>query len=269
MENNGYNENDSTNGMISVENDTFTIKIGDKTYSDLVKLASFKSEKPDSNIVNACVYGKTDEVYEPILVVETKDNLLAKVLIKCATYYPIVYFGDINGDEKEEVIVNNVRTAMGIGVYKLQVFEIRNELISLYDFPKSDYIYYGPNPYIPYEELNFGFSGELLDGYKMSIKFPDLNYEKTIQLPQNKIDDSFYSESGTALNKNTNVLEFNTFFNVELVDVDSDGVFEIVGTQHVSYGIIRSIGHATVVLKYIQSDSSFEPIKVEFTQEGE
>jgi len=245
----------------------YKVTIKGKNYTELVELGAYKSQKDNSNIINVWVYGKNNgESYTPILVVETQNSLLATALVECATYYPLVYIGDVNGDNDEEIIVNNVRTAMGIGEYKLQIFETKNELTSIYDFPRTDYVYYGPNANIPYDELNFGFTGELLDNFNLCIQHSGLNYKKTITLAEEKIDTSFYDEEGIVLNKNVNVIKFNTFYNIEVKDIDNDGVCEIIGDQNVSYGTIKSIGTATIILKY-QQDASFKPIQVEFSEE--
>ena len=263
-------DNEKANVKIEKRNDLYEITINNTTYAELAELGTYKSKKADSNIKNVWVYGKNSgEPYNPVLVVETKDSLLATTLVECATYYPSVYIGDVNGDADEEIIVNNVRTAMGIGEYKLQVFQAKDELVSIYAFPKTDYIYNGPDADIPYDELNFGFTGELLDNYQLLIKFPSLNYQRTITLESNKTDSSFFDENGTVKNKNENVLKFSTFSNVEVADVDNDGVCEIIGSQNVSYGVIKSIGSVNVVLKYQQTEKTFKPVQVEFVAENE
>ena len=245
----------------------YTITIGEERYSQQELLNQLEDCGNYGNIVGAWVYGKTkDETeYTPILLVQTKEGLMAKRLDLCATYYPLLYVADINGDKEDEVIVNNPRTAMGIGQYRLHVFSTASSvLMSIYNFPKTAYTYSGSDADIPYDELNFGFQGYVRDGFQLYIENPSLHYEETVLLEDTMIDSSLWDENGQPLVPEENVIRFNTFYDVEVVDIDNDGVFEIVGKQHVAYGTKRSIGVMSITLQYKKEVGDFEVVQAVF-----
>ena len=244
---------------------SYTITINGERYSQLELLNQPEDCGRYGNVVGAWVYGKTENEteYTPILLVQTEDGLMAERLDPCATYYPLIYVADVDGDQEDEVIVNNVRTAMGIGQYRLHVFSTASSVLtSIYDFPKTVYTYSGSDADIPYDELNFGFQGYVRDGFQLYIENPSLHYEETVLLEGTTIDSSLWDEDGQALASEENVIRFNTFHDVEVMDIDGDGVFEIVGKQHVAYGTKRSIGVMSVTLQY--KAGAFEVVQAVF-----
>ena len=255
--------------LIEKNDTTYTLTIGETVYSQLEKLYEYSPDlNKKGNILSACVYGKTiGEVteYNPILVVETNDGLFAEVLDTCATYQPKVFVNDVDGDGNDEIVVNNVRTAMGIGEYRLQVFRTEKDgLTSIFNFPETAYIYNGPESDIPYDKLNLGFIGKLEDGYKLRLEFPSIEYEELISLNEKMIDNSLFDENGTPLSKSENIVKFNTFHSVEVADKNSDGVCEIVGKQNIFYGVLRSIGEVEIILNYNTEIKSFGVVAVRF-----
>lgn len=255
---------------VQIHNDAdglYTITIGQESYSQLEQLNKLEDCGSNGNITGAWIYGKTkDETeYTPILLVQTKEGLTAQLLDVCATYYPLLYAADVDGDKEDEVIVNNVRTAMGTGQYRLQVFAAEaSGLTPLYSFPKTAYTYHGTDADIPYDELNFGFHGYLRDGFRLFVEYPALRYEETISLRDATIDASLWDENGQTLAPEEDVLRFNTFHSVDVLDIDDDGVFEIVGKQHVSYGTKRSIGVMAITLQFNKDAGDFAVVQVAF-----
>ena len=259
--------------------EVFNIEIGDRKHEGLFLLASCKSSSA-SKPMSLNVYGKSyspynennSDGYIPILAITKEDKLLLFEWERCDVYPPWIYMGDIDGDGQDEIIF---RSTIFYGNFPAHVLKIvGNELVELYRFPQ-----YTDNPNVPITEIrdsipkeraNFGFTSRLLDGYKILIEFPALQFSKTIDLSASAFDhirlDSFYDENGKPLNDSLYDLSFNYFHKIDLSDVDGDGICEVIGKQNIGLKYKQSIGNVKVTLKYSSQSKTMEVIAVDLEE---
>ncbi len=247
--------------LLQNENGTFTIKTEQATYENYKVVYTCKDRSED--IRSATVYGLPFEEYVPVLVVQAKERTLCFELSSCAGFYPIVNLCDLTGDGKDEVLVLSTRTANGIGVYTTYVLDVgETSLEVLYRFPSYDYEYSGPEPQIPWEELNLGFKAEVLPGWRIQLTYGKTNQTFVLEVPQELCRFVGVHDDKGDPNQEELVLHFGTFYRLEAVDTDGDGTFEIVADQSFSFGTMRNSGTAVLTLKYDAEIQSFEIIDV-------
>ena len=254
----------------------YDIRIDDTEYENMNIMfycgGSIKGndEEPEASYI----FGKKGgQSYDPILAVMLNGKPLIFELDTCHTYNPLVYMKDIDGDGKDEVIVDSVRTAMGIGEYVLYIFKIEEgNLVELYRFPSISYDY-GQDSGIPHEILNFGFKSRLFDNYQLFMEFPALNFNKTINLSYCDTDNikHYYDDEEKLTNKieMVDIIRFYCFQETHVEDIDGDGIYEIIGWQNADiypFTNDRSIGAVKIVLKFNVSKQQMEVIEVDFRE---
>ena len=248
--------------------DLYDIYMGDIKHEGLSLLTSCESSSEKD--MSVYIYGKAWEgEYIPILAVESKEQLLLFELERCDLYPPKIYLGDIDGDGQDEIVFHSTIFYRQNPIHVLKIEG--NELVELYRFPQ-----YIDDLNVPITEIkdsisddliNFGFMGCLLDGYKIRIDFLALQFSKIIDLSNTEYDhiqlDLYFDKNGKVL-KPLSELYFDYFYDIELKDVNEDGICDIIGRQNVGFQYKQSLGNVIIVLKYNSEDKQMKVMSVDF-----
>ncbi|MBQ5885107.1 MAG: hypothetical protein IIW79_01690 [Clostridia bacterium] len=205
-------------------------------------------------------YGGNRGTSDHYLVVVTNDKIVVEDLSKWedqACYSGNIELCDFDGDGDKEILLHEcVGMTGGAGQYLSRVFNFDdNKLVEMFC---SDN---GTN------DFNTGFSIKILKDRKFVIENEITKYSEQFRLEDRKDDyfDSWYDKNGDPVEQEILV---DSFYEFSPVDIDKDGVYEIVGRQYVSLiGHSDGIGSATTVLKFNNEASKFEIIETSFSLE--
>ena len=262
-------ENKSEIAIQKTSNGFYNIKDGEKLYEDLEIVNSCNGSFGESGRIKSAEIYKPVNLspyqYIPILIVMYNETPLLFYLEECYTYNPTVYLYDIDGDGEDEIIVDSLRAASSrveTVLFILKVVEGKLEV--LYRFPEYTYDYSKGN--IPYEILDFGFTSQLLNNYKLKVEFPATGFSKTFDISSLSKKGLLYNLKGKLLPdaKTENIIYFGCFVLSDLQDVDEDGIYEIIGQQIAGMFGEENLGNTEVVLKYNTQKKQMEVLKIKF-----
>lgn len=159
---------------------------------------------------------------------------------------------DFDGDGYKEILVQEAADAFGgFGQYVSRVYKYDNgSLKTIFSSLKDE----GNGVYT-------GFSCTVLEDYNLIIHNEFTGYEETFNYRD--VRKTWYGEEdGTYFGTE---LRVDSFYRFEPVDVDEDGVYEIVGYQYTSLNShVDYVGSAKTVLKYNNEKAAFEVVNAEF-----
>ena len=190
----------------------------------------------------------------PVMVVVTEAGTLCEVMIDSVNMYSVFYLADIDGDGYDEILAHNETGGNGgAGTWKAAVYKlVDGSLSTLFVYP-GDYYNYD-------EGIKPGFAVTLADGWGYIVENESAGF--SITFSRESIDKEIYeypyfNEQGyiTAFaeeHNKTKVLGVDTsFFIFRPVDVDDDGVFEIMTAQYTSlWGRANGIGAAYTIFTW-------------------
>ena len=222
-----------------------------------VLIRGITDEKVVSDGVVGRAYLLADDSYDSVsranhyLALYTEEKVYIKELGKGCPKGSIFLY-DTDGDNDCEII--SVEDAGGNG-------GAGSFLCSVFDFRDGDiFEMFAANPI---KEFDTGFSCQVQEGNSIEIINSNTDYSQVVYPDRNEeYFDSFYDENGEL--KETK-LYVDSFYEFIPEDVDSDGVYEIVGKQytwiqfHADY-----IGSAVTVLKYNNEAETFEVVDAWF-----
>lgn len=171
------------------------------------------------------------------------------------SYFCNMELRDYDGDGDCEILLQEcVGMSGGAGSYISRVFDYKNGKIT--EIFSSQ---------IAHEErFDTGYSIKILEDKKFRINNSYTGYSEVFTLKNGNEEyyKWWYEEDGTPKDLTIMVDTFNTFTSI---DIDNDGVWEIVGRQYVSLiGHSDGIGDAITVFKYNPETARFEIIRTNF-----
>jgi len=174
-----------------------------------------------------------------------------------------IILNDIDGDGIDEIIVQqNIDNVGGAGQYLTSVFKIsENNIVNIFQSPdlSKEMINY------VYQLFNTGYSIELIDGFKGEMKNDFTNYKKIIDLSGNEFTDIFYNQAGEIIDNENIELFLDSFYKLDIVDYDNDGIYELKCTQYAYLDVHTNyIGDVVSILKFNNEKESFDVIAAEF-----
>ena len=186
---------------------------------------------------------------------------------------PIIYGADLDGDSMDEIVVFYI--TMGSGrtgpyhetfIYKWKDYSLQT-------------LYYSGDTENPENLINTGFKLTFNDNYKGIMKNDFTKTETVFELPKDQL--ALYDEKGNFNDQNGYIEankshdnavgnDNNNFLTLKIVDIDSDGVYEIIASEGFFVDIQGSwgIGESYVALKYNKMSSKFEVVKSAFLPFG-
>lgn len=186
------------------------------------------------------------------IAVETGNDIYLKDNSMCGVGVDYCYAADINGDNKEEIVLMiNTGGAGGAGSHEVFVYEIENSDIKEMFYASVD-------------GIDTGFKSELKENYNIKITNRFTGYEYSINC-EDHIDfiKAYFDNEGKPIKEGA--LSIEGFYYIEPSDWDDDGIFELICMQYTYlYGRADSPGVLQSVLKYNSKTKSFEVIDAEF-----
>ena len=248
------------------ENGLYEVQDGSKIYKDLKILNSCESLS-NSNIKSAVIYGTDWQAVEtskhaykfPLLAVASDKTTMLLQLDEVYVYPPEVYIQNIDGDETNEIIVKS--TLGDLRETGLRIFKLAdNKIVELYCFPEFPFIF---SENYQYGKLNFGFTSNLMDNYKLIIKYPEKDFENIIDVSSDfAIENEYYDTQGKLKQKTDDIVHFGCFMDFQIEDVDEDGICEIIGHQGMSTDFSKMIGSMLITLKYSSQSKTMEVMSI-------
>ena len=166
------------------------------------------------------------------------------------------FLNDVDGEEGEELIVNaDTGGNGGYGQYDSLVWKLSNNGVEKI-FDACTIV----------GRFDTGFESELKAPFKLVISNRYTGYETTIDYSENtEYKGTIFDESGKPMSELFNRAGFDSFYTFEPIDIDNDGVFEILCKQYTSlYSHADHIGDAQTIIKYDKAEKDFKIIDTEF-----
>jgi hypothetical protein len=203
----------------------------------------------------------------PAIVVVSDSDIVCEAFI-IDSLFSEFSLADIDGDGYEEILMHHHTSGNGgfsshdTAVYKLEV----DKLIKLFSYPTEDYSdYYGD-----YKRPDFdtGFTLTLSDGWTHTIENKYTGFSLTFQRIT-RGEYPYFDEQGNITDYKENTDEVlgvdHSLYIFKPIDVDGDGVFEILTAQYTSlWGRADGIGSAYTILKWNTNNSTMEVVKAGF-----
>jgi len=196
---------------------------------------------------------------------ETKSGIkqLPKMLDYCI-FGMTMYIHDVDGDGQEEVIIHqDVDMFGGFGQYRTMVYKITDSgLKEIFKSPNKEGFF------------DTGFRSRFLDGNNFQISNIYTGYSEIFDFVYYDSKEVYWDEKGQPYSRDDlgawddwdgSWLMVDSFYYFNPVDVDNDGIFELVCEQYTSLrGHSDYVGDAKSVLKYNTETQVFEVVFAEF-----
>ncbi len=220
-----------------------------------------------------CLQGKVYIISEPdiglfsnfYIALETKDKVLITYIgtsVDSQSPHNKVSFNDVDGEPGEEIIINaDTGGNGGYGQYTSSVWKLSDKGIeNIFEACTIA------------GRFDTGFESEIQEPFKLVILNKYTGNKATIDY-SNKPEyiGTIFDENGKPLSNSafTNA-SFDSFYFFEPMDIDNDGVFEIMCKQYTSlYSHVDHIGDAQTIIKYDESEKTFKIIDTEFIEYSE
>lgn len=220
------------------------------------------SEQKTSSVYILCDYTVSTDMYHiPYLAVVLNDKVLIKDLSDgdeySGSYNDALFVADVNGDETDEIIVQQaVGMSGGAGSYVSRIFKINGDNI------EEIFTSILQNSDNSWRVWDTGFTSEFLNGRKLEITNKFTGYSTTVDISQRYSED-FFDTNGKG--KKGLTISCDSFKEFVPKDIDNDGIYELVCLQYVSLADHSDyLGNVQSVLKYNQKSQAFEVTQSEF-----
>lgn len=241
---------------------------GDTTEYDKNSHAPVKSNKT-YDLKDATVLSTQKSSFGEIRLLSAKSNGMNVFLLEAEVkgkkfyqeypgYYNIenIYYANVDGFYGDEVIIH--ASTSNEGIYANDVLKITSDgIIHLFNADNAFHV-------------ASSFSTKLKENFAVEILNKRTSFTKTINVKDMNDEnyaDSYWDENGKVTEKDPldHVWIDETFRRFEPLDVDNDGIYEIVCSQYASLGDYSScIGYAGVTLKYSTETKQFEIVDANF-----
>lgn len=202
--------------------------------------------------------GENSIYHHSYLAVETNSKVLFKELTDdnyCGSYNDVLYACDIDGDEIDEIILQQtVGITGGAGQFLSRVFKVVNDEIKEIFNSSTANLY------------DTGFTSVLKNNFKLQVYNKFTGYVEIFDFSKkNQYIGIYYNEIGQIIADE--VIRCDSFREFFPDDINNDGVFEIVCMQYVSLcGHSDYVGDAKSVLRMNKNTQKFEVVAAEFIQ---
>ncbi len=166
------------------------------------------------------------------------------------------FLNDVDGEPGEELIVNaDTGGNGGYGQYDSSVWKLSNNGVEKI-FDACTIV----------GRFDTGFESQLKAPFKLVISNRYTGYETTIDYSENtEYKGTVFDKNGKPMSELFNRASFDSFYTFEPIDIDNDGVFEILCKQYTSlYSHADHIGDAQTILKYDKAEKDFKITDTEF-----
>lgn len=181
-------------------------------YKDRIMLTGQKEGKKSDLVKNVKVVIKNGK---------TKNYTDFSVGKNSSGYEPKLFLGDFNGDDVEDMLVSLATGGSG-GTYNYSLFSCRhNKIISLFDQEKFS--------------AGLKFTVKFKDNYKLNLYNEDTKKNFSVDLSSQKKEYrkiGLYNKKGKLLKTTFGMVD--GFSKLDVVDVNKDGTYELVGYQTIS-----------------------------------
>ena len=212
------------------------------------------------------VYG--DMYHIPVMVIVSGNDPLCEVLLE-GGYISEFFLADVDGDGYDEILIHhNAGGNGGAGAHVTTVYKLAEG--------KMQKLFVNPDYSVDEDVVfNTGFTMTLSDGWTHTVENQYTGYSHTF-VREIRNENSYFDRQGniTGYTEGENdgkLLGIDPFFFIfKPVDVDNDGVFEIVTAQY-TYLIGRSdcVGIAYTVLKWNKENGRMMVINANFWPDEE
>lgn len=221
--------------------------------------------------VHAKIYLLSDYRYgghilaDHYLAITISDKIIVKDLSKWEDnmcFSGCIDVCDVDGDFDEEIILQEcVGMTGGMGSYLSRVFDFKDgeiiEMFSTYDKNEKDF--------------DTGYSITILKNKKFKIENKYTGYSETFNDVREQPDEYsiyYWYNHETGEPKDID-LWVDSFYQFSPIDIDQDGVYEILCRQYVCLvDHADGLGTAKTILKYNNTTSQFEIISTEFENDS-
>jgi len=216
-------------------------------------------------VFGAYVYGET-VAHASVIVVDTGSDIVCEILGE-GRYFTDFSLADIDGDGYAEILMHHETGGNGgAGSHETAVYKLEgNKLKKLFYYPV-----YNNSEGIYHNDFNTGFTLTLSDGWTYTVGNKNTDFSLTY-IRKTLLENPYFDEVGniTAYAKDNNeqgALGTDPFFFVFCpLDVDNDGIFEIMTAQYASlWGRADGLGVAYSILKWNNSNSNMDIINAGF-----
>ena len=200
-------------------------------------------------------YDKGNELSDHYLAVVLWDKIILKDILteeNQANYDGSLFLSDLDGDGDEEIVLQELVGGATGAVFLSRIFNFEDgEIVEIfYSDCHND------------KRYDTGFSSKLLEDKQIAIENKFTNYKETFAIKERS--DAYYEILYDENNKDLQIM-VSTFIQIEPVDMDNDGAYELKCQQSTSLlGHSDYIGTAVSVLKFDKSDREFKVIKAWF-----
>ncbi|MDR0904621.1 MAG: hypothetical protein LBN00_00365 [Oscillospiraceae bacterium] len=218
-----------------------------------IKNATLANGKTSTVYLYAYFEGTASSYRYPVLIVGL-DGKLYLTDLGSGVYDNVLYLSDIDGDSGDEVIV--VCDTGGNGV--------PDKLSYIFTFGESglherfDFFTGGDH------DVDTGFTLTLADGWNFIVGNVYTDLRVGFEHKYDK-ENPYFTEDGTVIQQFDTLNTDSLFYTFEPVDIDSDGICEIVTSEYSSlWSRSDSLGFALTVLKWNNKTEMLEIIKTDF-----
>ena len=196
------------------------------------------------------------------LVIETYEKIIVKDVTKYACYFGNINLCDLDGDKDSEIILQEtISITGGAGGYLSRVFDFKDgqiiEIFSSIDDNEKDF--------------DTGYSITILKDKKFKIENKYTGYSETFNDVREQPDEYsiyYWYNHETGEPKDID-LWVDSFYQFSPIDIDQDGVYEILCRQYVCLvDHADGLGTAKTILKYNNTTSQFEIMSTEFENDS-
>jgi hypothetical protein len=172
-----------------------------------------------------------------------------------AAYLSIFYLHDIDGDGYDEIITqHDIGANGGFGGYVSSVYQIRdNALEQLFTSVSDGWVLF-----------DTGFSLTSDDGFQLTVRNRNVPFETTFTREQ--YETPYFDDDGKVMSvMNEDTMMVDSFYIFIPLDIDGDGVYEIMTAQYCSlWSHVDGVGSAYTILKYDSQMGEMRVIKAGF-----
>jgi len=205
----------------------------------------------------------------PVIVIDTDGDIICEVLIEFS-YYTEFSISDIDGDGYAEILMHHETGGNGgAGSHETDVYKLDgSSLNKLFYYPGYDHA--GNR-----SEFDTGFTLTLTDGWLHTVENKYTGYSLSFVREMTNENPYFDEQGNTRANAEENIIEKSYgvdpfFFIFDPVDVDDDGVYEIMTAQHTYlWGRADGVGTAYTILKWNNASKTMDVIKAGFWPYGD
>ena len=200
----------------------------------------------------------------PVIVIDTNGDIICEVLIE-ESYSSGFSIADVDGGGYAEILMHHCTGGNGgASTYETTIYKLDNDtLLKLFYFPGFDVD-------DTLSEFDTGFTLTLADGWLHTVENKYTGYSLAFIRTMTE-GNPYFDEHGNikayAVEHNIDkYLQVDPFFYVfDPVDLDNDGIYEILTAQYTSlWGRSDSVGAAYTILKWNTAQKTMEVVRTGF-----